>query len=377
MGTTPNNPDPNAASTTTAAANPSTPFLDNLVKGNIVRDTTAAVDDPANVRARNMVKELGQQLKANPSFMNNVNSGDMIDAIEERIAEIDAEISLKLNAVMHHPGFQKLEATWRGLNYLVMKSETGDALKVRVLNATMDDLKTDIQKATEFDQSVLFKKVYEEEYGTFGGSRLTSCPRGRLLLRRQALRTWPCLKGSATGVARRGARAVYRRRLAGPVRLAEFHGNEQPPRSRQRLRRYRTPAPWVEFRKSEDSRYVALALPRMLLRLPYDPTNNPVEEFKYEEFFVKRDPQVESQGHRFTFIEDVDSKDPNEVPLGQCRTGAGRAYYQCVLALSLVCRHSRCRRRRSGSRSALPHFHHRRWRRGAQVPHRSRHHGPP
>src|SRR5205807_3520395 len=75
----------------------------------------------------------------------------------------------QLNEIMHHPDFQKLESTWRGLHYLVRQSETGEALKIRVLNARKQDLYKDLEKAAEFDQSTLFKKVYEEEYGQLGG----------------------------------------------------------------------------------------------------------------------------------------------------------------------------------------------------------------
>ena len=365
MGTTPINPDPSTPGTTTA--NPSTPFLDSIVKGNIVRDASAAVDDPANVRARNMVKEFGQQLKANPSFLNDVNSGDMVDAIEKRIAELDAEISLKLNSIMHHPGFQKIEATWRGLNYLVMKSETGDALKVRVLNATMDDLKTDIQKATEFDQSVLFKKIYEEEYGTFGGSPY-SCLVGDYYFDGTAP-SMNLLKGLAGVAAAAHAPFIA---AASPA-LFDWESFTEMSNRRDLAKGFETAelAPWVGFRKSEDSRYVALALPRMLLRLPYGPNTNPVEEFEYGES-RQRDPQVDPKGIA-TFIEDVDSKDHEEVPVGQRGLGARPTHRQGVLALSLVRRHPRRRRRRAG-RPMVP-FHTFKTDQGdvgAEVPHGNR-----
>ncbi len=90
--------------------------------------------------------------------------------INARIAQIDRLISIQLNEVMHHPEFQKLEASWRGLHYLVHQSETGETLKIRVMNVSKKDLLKDMEKASEFDQSTLFKKIYEEEFGMFGGA---------------------------------------------------------------------------------------------------------------------------------------------------------------------------------------------------------------
>ena len=97
-------------------------------------------------------------------------SKDTEAMINARIAQIDQLISSQLNEIMHHPEFQKLEGSWRGLNYLVMNSETGETLKIRVMNVSKKDLLRDMEKAAEFDQSTLFKKIYEEEYGTFGGA---------------------------------------------------------------------------------------------------------------------------------------------------------------------------------------------------------------
>src|SRR5205823_4478120 len=85
------------------------------------------------------------------------------------VAEIDRKLSAQLNEVMHSPEFQRLEGTWRGLHYLVSQSETGDALKIRVLNVNKRELFKDLERAVEFDQSALYKKVYEEEYGQLGG----------------------------------------------------------------------------------------------------------------------------------------------------------------------------------------------------------------
>ncbi|MCU0625980.1 MAG: type VI secretion system contractile sheath large subunit, partial [Gemmatimonadaceae bacterium] len=93
---------------------------------------------------------------------------DTESMINARIAQIDHLLSLQLNEVMHHPEFQKLEASWRGLKYLLNQSETGENLKLKIFNVSKKELLRDLQRAPEFDQSALFKKVYEEEYGVFG-----------------------------------------------------------------------------------------------------------------------------------------------------------------------------------------------------------------
>ena len=90
--------------------------------------------------------------------------------INARIAQIDHLVSLQLNEVMHNPLFQKLEGSWRGLKFMLDHSETSDKLKIKVFNVSKKELLRDLQRAPEFDQSALFKKVYEEEFGVFGGA---------------------------------------------------------------------------------------------------------------------------------------------------------------------------------------------------------------
>ncbi len=99
-----------------------------------------------------------------------VTSADSLSCISKKIQQIDTLLTGQLNEIMHSQDFQTLEGSWRGLNYLVMKTETGRLLKLRVLNITKKELLNDLERAVEFDQSQLFKKVYEEEYGTFGGT---------------------------------------------------------------------------------------------------------------------------------------------------------------------------------------------------------------
>src|SRR5580700_1503842 len=117
-------------------------------------------------RGRDLVKEFVAQVL--DGSMTVAKDAEMM--INARIAQIDHLLSLQLNEIMHHAQFQKLEGSWRGLKYLMDNSETGVGLKIRVFNATKKELLRDIEKAPEFDQSALFKKIYEEEYGVFGGA---------------------------------------------------------------------------------------------------------------------------------------------------------------------------------------------------------------
>ncbi len=122
-------------------------------------------DPTARERGKGLIKEFVAQVLEGSMTLGR----DADQMISARVAQIDHLISLQLNEVLHNPQFQKLEGTWRGLKYLLDQSETGTQLKIRILNASKKDLLRDLQRAPEFDQSAMFKKVYEEEYGMFGG----------------------------------------------------------------------------------------------------------------------------------------------------------------------------------------------------------------
>src|ERR1017187_10385253 len=121
-------------------------------------------------RGKDMVKEFISQVLEGQMTL----SRDAEQTIANRIAQIDHLISKQLNEVLHHESFQKLEATWRGVKYLMDQSETSASLKIKLFNAPKKDLLKDLQRAPEFDQSQLFKKVYEEEFGTFGGAPIAA-----------------------------------------------------------------------------------------------------------------------------------------------------------------------------------------------------------
>src|SRR6266446_3789604 len=127
-------------------------------------------EQSARERGRDMVKEFVAQVLEGEMKL----SRDADATLNSRIAQIDHLISLQLNEILHHPAFQKLEASWRGIKYLLDQSETSAMLKIRVLNVSKKELLRDLQRAPEFDQSTMFKKVYEDEFGIFGGAPFAS-----------------------------------------------------------------------------------------------------------------------------------------------------------------------------------------------------------
>src|ERR1017187_3372766 len=154
-------PNPLAAQAAEAQTTTEVSLLDQIVsQGRFGADTIA------QERGKDMVKEFINQVLEGKMTL----SRDAEATIGARVAEIDRLVSLQLNEVLHNPAFQKLEATWTGIRHLVLQSETSDMLKIKLLNVPKRDLLRDLQRALEFDQSAFFKKVYEEEFGVFGGA---------------------------------------------------------------------------------------------------------------------------------------------------------------------------------------------------------------
>src|SRR3954465_8502175 len=141
------------------------PAADGSLLDQIVSKGKMARDDSQTARAKDLVGEFVHQILDEGMTV----SRDTLAMIQAQIARIDELLSKQLNEILHHPDFQKLEASWRGLHYFVMNTETSTRLKLRLLCATKQEVFKDLDQAIEFDQSVLFKKLYEEEYGTFGG----------------------------------------------------------------------------------------------------------------------------------------------------------------------------------------------------------------
>jgi type VI secretion system protein ImpC len=206
-------------------------------------------------------------------------SKDAERSIKYWIGEIDKKLSEQLNEVLHHADFQKLEGTWRGLHYLVHQSETGTDLKIRVLNCKKRDLFKDLEKAVEFDQSALFKKVYEDEFGLLGGEPYGMLvgdydfdkePEDISLLK---------MVSNVAAAAHAPFVAAASPHLFNWERFTEM-GNVRDLAMIFESVEY---ASWKSFRDSEDSRYVALTLPRVLGRLPYGSKFTKLDAFNFEE----------------------------------------------------------------------------------------------
>lgn len=241
----------------------------------IISESRVARSESERNRARDLIEELVAQVLEGEVLP----SKDLIAVLDARIAEIDAMLSEQMNEIMHASEFQQLESSWRGLKYLVDQTETGSNMKIQVLNATKKDLVRDMKSAPEFDQSALFKKVYEEEYGTFGGApfgmligdyEFSRSPQDIYLLEQishvAAAAHAPFISASSP-------------ELFGWDSFTEMSG----PRDLSKVFDTVEYAKWKSFRSSEDARYVGLTLPHVLGRLPYGPDTDPVEEFNFVE----------------------------------------------------------------------------------------------
>ena len=257
-----------AAATTVETAEPS--LLDQIVaEGRFSRDAAS------QERGKDLVKEFVSQVLEGHVTV----TRDTEAAIQARIAQIDQMISRQLNEVMHHASFQKLEGSWRGLKYLMDQSETGEGLKIKVLNVSKKDLLKDLQRASEFDQSAMFKKVYEEEFGVFGGAPFSA------LIGDYEFGRHPEDIEMLERVSQVAAAAHAPFLSAASPELLNLSSYTQlgAPRDVAKIFDSTEYAKWKSFRASEDSRYVGLALPRVLMRLPYGKETKPVEAFDFEE----------------------------------------------------------------------------------------------
>jgi type VI secretion system protein ImpC len=241
----------------------------------IVEQGRLARDPQARERGRDLVKNFVAQFLDGSMTL----SPDSEAMINKRIAQIDHLISLQLNEVMHNPAFQKLEASWRGLKYLLSRTETGEQLKLKVFNCSKKELLRDLQRASEFDQSAMFKKVYEEEFGVFGGH-----PFGTLVGDYEFGKSPEDLEllEKISQVAAAAHAPFIASASASTFNLDSFT-DLGAPRDLAKVFDTTEYAKWKSFRASDDARYVALTLPHILMREPYGKATRPVEDFDYEE----------------------------------------------------------------------------------------------
>ena len=248
----------------------------------IVAQSKVAKSASEHARAKDIITELVTQVMEGTVVV----SDNLTATLDARIAEVDHLISRQVSAIMHAPEFQRLEGSWTGLQYLVRNTSTGHNLKIKVLNTTKKELVKDFNSALEFDQSAMFKKVYAEEFGTFGGA-----PFGTLLgdfeLTRQPEDMYFIDQMSRIAAA---AHAPFISAASPELLGLETYSDLGKPRDLSKVFDTVEYAKWKSFRESEDSRYVGLTLPRFLGRLPFNPKDGTTVE-------------------GFNFVEDVDGTD--------------------------------------------------------------------
>jgi type VI secretion system protein ImpC len=280
-------------------------LLDNIVAQSKVAKTTTEHN-----RAKDIIGELVKEVLQGTVVV----SDNLSATLDARVAELDQLISAQLSEVMHGAEFQKLESSWRGLHYLCKHTSTGEQIKIKVFNTTKKELVRDFKTAIDFDQSALFKKVYEEEFGTFGGA-----PFGALIgdfeIGRQAEDMYFAEQMSHVAAA---AHAPFISAASPELFGLETYTDMSKPRDLSKVFDTVEYAKWKSFREAEDSRYVGLTLPRFLGRLPFNPKDGTTTE-------------------GFNFVEDVDGSDHSKYlwvntayALGARLTAAFETYGWCA-----------------------------------------------
>ena len=233
--------------------------------------------DEAKEAVERAVRTLAEQALSQTRLI----SADVVKSIEAIIAQLDKKLTEQINVILHHEDFQKLEGAWRGLHYLVNNTETDEMLKIRFLNISKADLGKTLKryKGTAWDQSPLFKKIYEAEYGQFGGE-----PFGCLVGDYYFDQTPPDVE--LLGEMAQISAAAHTPFITGASpTVMQMSSWQELANPRDLTKIFLTPeyAAWRSLRESDDSRYLGLAMPRYLSRLPYGAKTNPVEEFAFEE----------------------------------------------------------------------------------------------
>ena len=233
--------------------------------------------DRAKAQVETAVQTLAKQVLDDKDLI----ADDAINSINAIIAEIDSKLTEQVNLIIHNEDFQKLESAWRGLHYLVNNTETDEMLKIRVMNISKQELGKTLKKfkGTNWDQSPVFKKVYEEEYGQLGGE-----PYGCLVGDYHFDHSPPDVE--LLGGMAQVAAAAHAPFIAGAAPSSmQMDSWQELTNPRDLTKIFSTPeyAAWRSLRESDDARYLGLAMPKFLGRLPYGAKTDPVEEFDFEE----------------------------------------------------------------------------------------------
>lgn len=233
--------------------------------------------DRAKQEVTNAVQILAEQALRSSAVISN----DVVETVKRIIAEIDRKLSEQVNKIIHHEDFQKLEGAWRGLHHLVSNTETDDQLKIRVMNISKKDLHKTLKKfkGAAWDQSPIFKRLYEEEFGQLGGE-----PYGCLVGDYHFDHTGPDVE--LLSEMSKIASAVHAPFISGVASsLFQMESWNELSNPRDLTKIFSTPeyASWRSLRESEDAKYIGLTMPRFLARRPYGAKSNPVEAFDFEE----------------------------------------------------------------------------------------------
>lgn len=244
---------------------------------NLLQKEFRPKSDQAKSAVEQAVKTLAAQALANTALV----SDDALRTIEGIVSEIDKKLTEQVNLILHHEEFQQLESAWRGLHYLVNNTETDEMLKIRVMSISKKEMHKTLRKfkGTAWDQSPIFKKVYEEEFGQFGGE-----PYGSLVADYHFDHSPPDVE--LLGEMAKIAAAAHAPLITGAnPTLFQMDSWSELANPRDLTKIFQTPeyAAWRSLRESEDSKYVGMAMPRFLGRLPYGSKTDPVEAFAFEE----------------------------------------------------------------------------------------------
>ncbi len=262
-------------STDTEPVQPQITEVSETTAPSLLQQAIAATKQTEPDRARELLENLVQEaLQGTVSW-----SKSLTASINTAIHKIDVEISKQLAAVMHHPEFRKLEGSWRGLHYLVMNSETGDTLRIRMFNLSKTELFNDLDKAIEFDQSNIYKKIYESEFGSPGGEPYS------VLIGDYEFTRHPEDIALLQGMSQISAAAFAPFISSAAPKLFGWDNwtGLNKPRDLAKIFQAEEYIKWRSFRDTDDSRFVTLTLPRVLARLPYGEATKSVEEFRFEE----------------------------------------------------------------------------------------------
>jgi type VI secretion system protein ImpC len=243
----------------------------------IVHEGNMAVEPSQGLYAKKLIGQLASQIL--DEGMRTSPDKSVVAMINERVAEIDTLLTDQLNAIMHDPAYQTLEASWSGLHDMVFGTETSTRLKLRLLNVTKKELLKDLESAVDHDMSVLFKKIYEEEYGTFGGYPYS------VLIGDYSFGRHPQDIALLERISKVAAAAHAPFIASAAPALFDLKSFTDLGVTRDLSKTFESAelAAWRSFRESEDSRYVTLVLPSYAARLPYGAKTKPVESFNFEE----------------------------------------------------------------------------------------------